>query len=84
MARQSPLPLATWPRSVVSKSRVTGREPAHRLPIFFSLSRLRGRAGVGVSDRNRPLKFSPTRCFAPTSPASGRGEVKPTLPRQMW
>jgi hypothetical protein len=40
-----------------------------------SLSRLRGRAGVGVSPQrdNPPEERTPTRRFAPTSPASGRG-----------
>jgi hypothetical protein len=33
---------------VVSKFAYQGREPADRLPVLFSLSRLRGRAGVGA------------------------------------
>jgi hypothetical protein len=39
------------------------------------LSRLRGRAGEGVSPQwDNPLEEkAPTRRFAPTSPASGRG-----------
>jgi len=44
-----------------------------------SLSRLRGRAGVGVPDRNEPLEFSPTRralASALTSPTRGEGISK--------
>ena len=54
------------------KSHMKGREPAHRLPNYLlPLPRLRGRAGVGVLQRNKLLEFSPTRRFAPTSPLKG-------------
>ena len=54
--------------------------------MLFPLSRLRGRAGVGVLQQSLTSSsrmHSPTRRYAPTSPASGRGKEQHDLTRRV-